>query len=1519
MATDILSALDRFNPQVRDWFSSRYAAPTRVQTEAWPVIARGDHTLITAPTGSGKTLTAFLWSIDGFLSGRLEHGATRVLYVSPLKALNNDIRRNLLTPLEELGAADGNGQIRVGVRSGDTESAERQRLLRRPPEILITTPESLNIMLTTRRGQLALNQIETVILDEIHALLDNRRGVQLLTALERLVDLTGEVQRVTLSATVHPLEAVARYVGGINQSGAERPVTIVAPPGSKAIELEVHFPAAARDVGTAGAIWDPLASAFREHIDHNRSTLLFTNSRRLAEKVAYKLNEQAGETLAFAHHGSLARNLRHEVESRMKAGAIKAIVATSSLEMGIDIGALDEVIMVQSPPSVAAGLQRLGRAGHQVDAVSRGSLYPTHPHDCLEAAVLAEGINERALEPAQLLENPLDILAQIILATCAVDPWPVDTVYALIRRAGPYRTLPRRAFDDVLAMLTGRYRGVRVSELKPRLDHDQQQDTIQATRGAVLALYLSGGSIPERGLYQLRHADSGSLIGELDEEFVWEAAIGQRFNLGSQSWQITRIDKNEVLVRHTEQSASLPPFWRADDLNRNPEFAERINRFLARADAALDAGEANQMTADLRERLHFDAVAAEELVDYLDRQRTHTHAPLPHRDHLLIEHTRTAPGGYSGAGDMTQSVIHTLWGGSINRPWAIALEAAYDRDTKAGADQTGAGFERTGPRRARPLSGAKRNHGQRPGGPVEIHVDNNCIVLQHDGTLDVLGLLASVTTGNLLELLRARLEGSGYFGAQFRQAAGRSLLLGRVNFRKRIPLWLIRQQAKKLLAAVKDFEDFPVLQETWRSCLRDEFDLPRLNQLLLRLEAGELAVTEVTTHTVSPFAAHAAYQQIMPYMYADDQPQSAPASSLSESALQLALDGSIERPRIDAEVLAGWEAKRQRRTEDYAPTDALDALRWIEDRLLLPEADWSNLTALELPGSQLFLIDQAQRQLVHANQLGALLRARLVNADRVRSFTPAVVQLAALGDGVTTAASAATLPEPHHDDERDRSELWLELLAGYGPRTRGELDALLPDFGTDADVFLARDDLVSGALRSDTNATTWCRRDVYESLLRYQRAQRRSSFAPQPMARWADYLWRWQQSEAEHPGTDPVLELAAWLQRLRGYPASIDFWLDTFAPTRTGTNSVPLLQAALAEAGLEWVGCGVGQICLLDPAERGLFAEPAEPQPPESSRSEITAAAAATEPEATADPAESLLDQLFIDPAARYDFLLLADRYQTRTGNSASELNRTLWALAWGGQLNTDTLLTLDRGRSQNFTLAVPRRSPRLNRRAPTGLMKGWPGNWRRLPAPAPAADPLSTLEQGRDKARVLLDRYGIVCREIANRDHPALRWSQVFPALRMMELAGEVVSGYFFDALSGPQFADPQALRQLANATPSWTGWVSTLDPVAPTGFGLVELALPPRRPGNALIFVGGQLALIVEGSGRRLRFLFDDAAVNVEAVQQLAKLLTHQGRTELDRINDAPPAQSTLLPLLREQLVVTADHRHLTLEARP
>ena len=884
----------------------------------------------------------------------------------------------------------------------------------------------------------------------------------LMTGLERLVDVAGEVQRVALSATVRPLETVARYVGGVDAGGQPRPVGVIESNAEKQIELAVRFPEAARVAAENGdKIWEPLSDSFKDVIDANRSTLFFTNSRRMAEKITLKLNDDAVAPLAYAHHGSLAREIRTEVERRLKDGELRAIVATNSLEMGIDIGDLDQVVLVQSPPSVASALQRVGRAGHRVGDTSRGLLFPTHAHDFLEAAVVSNAMAARDIEPLRPMENALDALVQVIVSSVASETWNADELYALVRRAAPYAELPREQFDLVVEMLAGRYAGVRVRDLQPRIVLDRVQNTLKARKGAVFALYNAGGTIPDRGYFQLRHADSGAAIGELDEEFVWEATVGQTFTLGTQNWRIHRITHNDVLVKTAQPTATAPPFWRAENINRSFHFAHRIGEFLPDvADERLATRRQDEVLEHLRNHLGFDEASAEELIDFLERQREVTERELPHHRHLLVEHVRSGPGGYSGPDREQQVVLHTSWGGSVNRPIALALEAAWR---------------------------------ERFDGEAEIHADNYAIAIQIKDDVDPGIFLSLVTPANFEGLLRRSLEGSGFFGARFRECAGRALLLTRQRFNQRMPLWLTRLQAKKLMTAVSKLDDFPVLLETWRTCLRDEFDMPAAAQVLADLESGTITWSLTTVSMPSPFASAITFNQIGRYMYADDTPERRSRTALSDDLIRRAVHDDNLRPRLDVAVVGEFEAKMQRIAAGYAPRDTEELSEWVKERVLIPSAEFAVLLEaadLEPPAAVRPFSHGGRSWFVHAENLAHLERTLL----------------------------EAPVPA-ETGDVRDAPQLFAEFARFYGPLTMRQWEERFPLEGNLlAEVLAAlldEDAFVAGPLIAGDEAERFCDAENLEILIRFQRAANRPHFEPRPVAALPDFLAAWHRVGAE--------------------------------------------------------------------------------------------------------------------------------------------------------------------------------------------------------------------------------------------------------------------------------------------------------------------------------------------------------------------------------------------------------------------
>jgi len=886
-------ALEAFTPQVRDWFARAFAEPTAAQSQAWPAIATGEHTLLSAPTGSGKTLAAFLGAIDGFARDSAERG-TRVVYVSPLKALNHDIEKNLRAPLAGI---DLPRPVTVGVRSGDTPQRDRASMRRHPPDILITTPESLYLILTSAAREM-LGSVEAVIVDEIHAMAGSKRGTHLALSLERLEHLAGrDVQRVGLSATQRPLEEIARFLGG-----RDREVEIVDAGAAKELDLEVIVPVEdMRELGGAPApdgeprqsIWPALYPRLLELVQSHRSTLVFVNNRRSAERVAHRLNDLAEADIARAHHGSIARERRLEIEDMLKSGQLPALVATSSLELGIDMGAIDLVVQVESPKSVAAGLQRVGRAGHQVDAPSLGRFMPKYRGDLLETAVVVDRMRRGEIEHTRVPRQPLDVLAQQLVAATALDDWTVDDLFGLVTRAHPYRDLSRAQFEGVLDMLAGRYPSEEFAELRPRIVWDRTAGVVRARPDARRLAVTNGGTIPDRGLYGVFLADSGARVGELDEEMVYEARQGEVFQLGATSWRIEQITRDRVLVSPAPGVPGKMPFWKGDGIGRPFELGTAVGEAVRK-----------RRFGDL------DELAARNLATYLDDQREAT-GLVPDDRTIVVERFRDEIGDW-------RICILSPFGGRVHAPWAMAIEA------RMGA---AAGIE------------------------VEAMWSDDGIALRLPDADEPPPLeLIAIAPEDLDDLLVERVGTSPLFAGRFRENAARALLIPRRRPGQRTPLWQQRLKAHDLQQVAVKHGSFPIVLETYRELLADVFEVPALRGLLERIGRGEVRLVEVESERPSPFASSLLFDYIATYMYEGDAPvaeRRAQALQLDRALLTELLSAGDLRELLDAEAIAEVESElgggvrrrtadddhdRLRRLGDMAPADVPHGEQLIRER-----------------------------------------------------------------------------------------------------------------------------------------------------------------------------------------------------------------------------------------------------------------------------------------------------------------------------------------------------------------------------------------------------------------------------------------------------------------------------------------------------------------------------------------------------------------------------------------------------------
>lgn len=1460
-----------FHPLIQNWFIQSIGTPTTVQTNAWPVIGKGIHVLVTAPTGSGKTLTAFLWGLNQLISGKWPVGTTQILYISPLKALNNDIQRNLLRPLAGINTLFRQQDllcptIRVLTRSGDTPQKDRRKMLRKPPEILITTPESLNIMLSSKHAGTQFKHLKTVILDEIHAVAESPRGVHLMTAIERLVPIAGEFQRIALSATVKPLQTVADMVAGMmpgecaeTTAPQPRPITIVNTPERKDYALTVRFPPVSDLNANRDNFWEPVARDMRQIMDAGTSTLIFANNRRLCEKLTLRINRQEGQLVAYAHHGALAKGLRLDVERRLKQGQLKAIVATSSLEMGIDIGDLDRVVMVQTPKSIASAVQRAGRANHQVGQTSHATLYPVYSGDTLEAAVMARAIVDGDIEAVTPMEAPLDVLAQVLVSMVCAEPWDIDAIYQVVRSAWAYRNLDRSAFDLVLQMLAGKYAGTRLDELKARVFIDQETNTVSALSNARLALYGAGGMIPNRGYYQLRHAQTRAKIGELDEEFVWEARLGDRFTLGSQKWRIEKITHSDVLVAPAEPSVTATPFWKADALNRSWHFSEKILRFLETIEQQLSAGQ--DITGWLTTHHFMEDDAAKVLQLYLQQQRLATSASLPHRHHIIIEHVLAGPDDSPG----NQFVIHTLWGGNLNRPLAMALETAWQREF---------------------------------GGEVEIYPDNNQIAVQLPETGDASTLLKLVTADTVDALIGNVLEFSGLFGARFRESAGRAMLIQRQRLRQRLPLWMTRLKAQKLLEKVKKYKDFPVLLEAWRGCLMEEFDMPKLKLLLTEIADGTIAVSHVTTPSPSPMAQSGAWSQVNQYMYENDASKSRQSSQLDRNLVESVVQQASVRPAIPQDVIDDYVQRRQRLMPGYGPETEADLMHYIADRQLVRAGEWTALADAGTPSE----VMEAVRHRLEIDAVGNLwLRGTFLETPGSPLLDPSFSLVRWLGFyGPMTVKTAAQMLNVSHAD----------------------LAAMLTPLVDDQVV-------ISGPLIENNETSMICRSDTYEGLLRRYRRWRRQDSPILPVTALAPCLARFQGLRSPVDNRDAFMDR---LTQLAGFPATPELWEQAMLPDRCRGYRPEWLDGWMRDSAGIWLGTGSRRLTFLDDSDRDLLEQSWE------------------EAEDLPDNTHlDVIDALFTEPGARYDFTTLLGR----TNLAASDLMDQLWTAVWSGLITTDTFETVRRamavkfqspemvdsgsstteqggrgipGRSRSESHGTPVRGG-LRRRSLRRRFQNWrhslpfPGAWLR---PVPIAYPETEMDREellRDRARMILDRYGIVFRELLDRELPGFRWRDLFRTFQVMELAGEINAGLFFHGIQGIQFASNAFVKMIK--TPLDIGpddemlsdvqtvySMNACDPASVCGLRLEGMpsGLPDRRPTNRVVFRGSQPVLMIENSGRKLTFRIkiddpDMATVLDHFARVMHRAISPVTKMTINTINGKPADNSPYIDILRHR----------------
>ncbi len=1080
-----MDPLGPFSAETRTWFERTFAEATPAQALGWPAIATGEHTLIQAPTGSGKTLAAFLYGIDKLNPTPGE--GLRLLYVSPLKALNYDIERNLRGPLAGLRS-----DLRVAVRTGDTPQKERQRMLRQPPDILITTPESLFLMLTSQARRI-LGGVETLILDEVHAVAGTKRGAHLALSVERLERLAEKpkpLQRIGLSATQRPLEEIGRFVSG------GREIRLVDAGRSKELDLEIVVPLDDMTVpeeGSYNSVWPSIYPEILKLVSEHRSTIVFVNNRRLAERLALRLNDLANEgtdgpvrEIARAHHGSLAREQRLEVEELLKKGEIPCLVATSSLELGIDMGAVDLVIQVESPKSVARGLQRIGRAGHELGAVSKGRIFPKYRADLLEAAVVAKQMREGAIEETVIPRNPLDVLAQQVVAICADEEIEVDELHRLVRRAYPFADLSRVQLENVLDMLAGRYPSDEFAELRPRIVWDRSGGLVRGRQGARRLAVTNAGTIPDRGLFGVHLVDSGGRVGELDEEMVYEARAGQTFLLGASTWRIEEITRDRVLVSPAPGVPGAVPFWRGEGVGRPYELGEAVGA-VSRELAALPDGKAKDK---LRDEHALDVRAAQNLLQFLSEQAAAT-GVVPSDRTIVVERFRDEIGDW-------RLCVLTPFGARVHAPWALALAA-----------------------RVRESLGVDAN---------AIWSDDGIAIHLPDADAAPPSDLVAIEPEEIEELVVNEVGDSALFGARFRENAARALLIPRRRPDQRTPLWQQRLKAQSLLQVARKYPAFPVVLETYRECLQDVFDLPSLKRLLQGLRTRQIDLVDVETPSASPYSASLLFDYVANYMYEDDTPPAerrAQALSLDRELLRELLGQEELRELLDPDAV--HEVEQQLRGDPRSPDELHDLLRLRGD-LAVGEFDEAQAAVLE-----------TERRAV---------RARVAGEERLIAVEDAGRYRDALG-----VMPPSGLPDVYLEGgERPLRALVVRYAKGRGPFTTAQANKR---FGIDVESVLhelEREELlVRGELRPGGTEREWCDPEVLRRLRRASLAVLRKEVEPAEQAALGRFLPSWHGvdrratlREALVPLQALALPVSLWEsevlpRRVHGYaPAQLD-------------------------------------------------------------------------------------------------------------------------------------------------------------------------------------------------------------------------------------------------------------------------------------------------------------------------------------------------------------------------------------------
>ncbi len=1418
---------DGFHPAVSGWLHGRFGAPTEVQRRAWAVTTQHQHALIAAPTGSGKTLAAFLSAINDLVIESLEQGLrdqVYVLYVSPLKALSNDIQKNLQEPLAgirehlaAMGLADAG--IRDAVRTGDTPMVDRQRMRREPPHILVTTPESLFILLTSDSGRRSLSAVKSVIVDELHAVAGSKRGAHLLLSLERLDALCAESSskapvRIGLSATVKPLEAMARFLIG----DREAPVHIIDAGHVRQRDIAIEMPRSPLTAVMANEVWGELYDRLAELIRQHRTTLIFVNQRRLAERAARHLAERIGEEHITAHHGSLAKEHRLKAEQRLKAGALKALVATSSLELGIDIGDIDLVCQLGSPRAINAFLQRVGRAGHAIGAIPKGRLFPLSLDDLLEGAALLDAVQRGELDRIRVPAAPLDVLAQQIVAETACREWPLDELFARYRRAESYRALALKDFEQVVQMLADGY-STRRGRRGAYLHYDAVNRVIRARRAAKLTAVTNAGVIPDQFDYDVVLLPEAHRIGSVGEDFAFESIPGDIFQLGNASYRIAKVETGKVLVEDAHGQPPTVPFWFGDALGRSDELSAAVSRISQQAEAILQSGAVALADCEqwLLDDLHLPAPAAQQLALYLAASQAALGA-LPSATTLIFERF------FDEVGD-THLVIHSTYGSRINKAWGLALRKRFCRQFN---------FE------------------------LQASALDDSIVLSlgptHSFPLDeIKGFLKSVTARELL--IQALLD-VPMFATRWRWNATAALAIKRTLNGKKVPPQFQRSDSDDLLTVVfpdqvacgenlvgeRQIPDHPLVRQTIDDCLNDTMDIAGFERLLRRVEQNEIRI--VTCELAAPSPMSHAILSAKPYAFLDDGDAEGRRTRAVSTQALMAIDTAADLGRLDPLAIA--QVRAEARPEITSSEELHDAL-----------VVFGFLTAAEVAGFDQWLdVLQRQRRIACLQAAeGASIAPIWIAAERLHEW------LAVLPQAVLAPAIAAISNDAPSADVALR-ELLRSRLELLGPVTEIALAAPLAIGANDVQAALLQLEAEGAAMRgafSAPNAAEWCDRRLLARIHRYSRERLRAEIQPVAPTQFLRFLFRWHGLAQSENGGDERRQgeaaVLSVLRQLEGCPASASAWESELLTARIKDYQPYLLDKL----------CGAGRV---------VWCRPANENPDESKRKagpirstpvllcEREALihwqnAGSVGIEASMSPRAARVLEILKTQGASFFADLLHD-----AGLLATELELALGELVSLGMVTCDSFAGL---RALVMPAERRRRLRQRSHRPVAGLDEA--GRWSLVRRPRTTVETPASLAAPRVEhiARVLLRRYGVVFRKLLEREEGLPPWRDLFYVYRRLEARGEIRGGRFVSGFAGEQFALPDAaaaLRKLASSSNTASELCERVSISAADPLNLVGVLTPgeklPRLPGNRVLFENGvPVALHAGGEVQYLKTL--------------------------------------------------------------